>query len=151
MPECVGAVMLHAQFEAGPSCPSWSQDQKSCQCRRVSAHPTRGRALTPNEGRVHCPGPLGWEEARAGEALANLDCALRVPHTKRTHNVARGCTHRDTAQQARARAFSHRARRGTQCNKRAVRTCTHRQSRPKKLRPPPPRPPTRGVTVCASR
>ena len=24
-------------------CPSWSQDQKSCQCRRVNAHPTSGR------------------------------------------------------------------------------------------------------------
>ena len=42
---------------------------------------------------------------------------------------------------------SHRARRGTQCNKRAVRTCTHGQPRPKKLR--------RGRTgrqeVCAPR
>ena len=68
---------------------------------------------------MRCPGAQNWEEARAGEALANLDCALRVPHTKRTHNVARGCTHSDTAQQARARAFSlthstHGA--GAQCN-----------------------------------
>ena len=120
---------------------------------RAETRDPRSRTLRVEEceGRVRCPGPYGWEEARAGEALANLDCALRVPHTKRTHNVARGCTHSDTAQQARARAFSHTARRGTQCNKRAVRTCTHGQPRPKKLRPPPPRPTTRGVTVCASR
>ena len=42
-----------------------------------------------------------WKKPARVKRWANLDCALRVPQTKRTHNVAR-----DKAQQARARAFS---------------------------------------------
>ena len=56
MPKGSGAVMLSVQFEAGPSCPSWSQDKKFCQCRRVSAHATHCRA----SHRMRGAGPQAW-------------------------------------------------------------------------------------------
>ena len=82
LPECTGAVMLSAQFETGPSCPSWSQDQKSCQCRRVSAHPNHCRALTSDEGswpsgvahwHMHPSCGVGVAEETAG--VASHPCA----------------------------------------------------------------------------
>ena len=58
----------------------------------------------------------GWEEAARVKRGQTSDCALRVPHTKRTHNVARGCTHSDTH----AHARSHSLTRSLKC-------CAHPQ------------------------
>ena len=81
----------------------------------VQLHPASGKHISSVPSAV--AGELcGWRSVREGctvwalrvgkkparvKRWANLDCALRVPQTKRTHNVAR-----DKAQQARARAFS---------------------------------------------